>query len=96
MGCLRGMASKIKHHERKGPWQVVEMTQRWKKQKIKRGAKPTVQFHTLLEAVTHAHGLAEAKAGSHFAVFECIGYVENLEKPLAKEKPESETPNVRS
>lgn len=72
---------------------VVEMTQRWKKQKLLRGAKPTIQHHTFNEAIEYAAKRCEEKPGAHFAVFECIGW---FEIPLAKEKETTESPDVRS
>lgn len=72
--------SAITQTEKKGPWFVVDMTERWKKRKIKRSDKPTKVYRVLAKAIEEAHRLCIKHPGHHWAVFECIGY---MEKPVA-------------
>lgn len=58
----------------KGPYFVVEMTNRWKQRKIERGAKPTHVHKGLKGAIEHAQARSAKNPDRHFAVFECIGY----------------------
>jgi hypothetical protein len=69
---------------RKGPWFVVNMKRRFKaKQPIKRGRKPTIVYQTMGQAVIEADRLAKLWPGVPYAIFECIGF-------LQEEKPKKE------
>lgn len=81
------MSQNIKNEVKKGPYFVMDMTDRWQKHRIIRGKrKPTIIYRTFLGAVKASHRLAKAHPDHHWAIFECLGYavLETEKDPLSE------------